>query len=108
VPDRAVTYQLARSVPQDDISYGGVWTLSGQTATAGLGARLDLHYHSEDVYIVLAGHGRIAVTRNGKPLPSIDVDGAKLYTVLSSKTLTDAVLRFAFPPGIRAYSFTFG
>ena len=108
VPDRAVTYQLARSVPQDDISYGGVWTLSGQAATAGPGARLDLHYHAVDVYIVLAGHGRVAVTRNGKPLPSIDVDGAKLYTVLSSKTLTDAVLRFAFPPGIRAYSFTFG
>jgi len=108
VPDRAVEYRLARSVPQDDISFGGVWTLSGQTATAGLGARLAVHYHAEDVYIVLAGHGRIAVTRDGKPLPSIDVDGAKLYTVVSSRTTTDAVLQFAFPPGVRAYSFTFG
>jgi thiol-disulfide isomerase/thioredoxin len=108
VPDRAVEYRLAGSVPQDDISYGGVWTLSAQTATAGLGARLALHYHAEDVYIVLAGHGRITVTRNGKPLPSIVVDGPRLYTVLSSKTETDAVLRFSFPPGIRAYSFTFG
>jgi hypothetical protein len=108
VPDRPVEYRLASSVPQDDISYGGVWTLSAQTATAGLGARLALHYHAEDVYIVLAGHGRITVTRNGKPLPSIVVDGPRLYTVLSSKTETDAVLRFSFPPGIRAYSFTFG
>jgi cytochrome c biogenesis protein CcdA/thiol-disulfide isomerase/thioredoxin len=108
VPDRAVEYRLAGSIPQDDISYGGVWTLSGQTATAGLGARLALHYHAEDVYIVLAGHGRIAVTRNGKPLPPIDVDGDRLYTVLASKTETDGVLQFAFPPGIRAYSFTFG
>jgi len=108
IPDRAVEYRLAQPVPQDDISYGGVWTLSGQTATAGLGARLVLHYHAEDVYIVLAGRGRVAVTRNGKPLPPIDVDGAKLYTVLSSKTATDAVLEFVFSPGIRAYSFTFG
>jgi cytochrome c biogenesis protein CcdA/thiol-disulfide isomerase/thioredoxin len=108
VPDRPVEYRLASPVPQDDISYGGVWTLSGQTATAGLGARLDLHYHAEDVYIVLAGHGRIAVTRDGKPLPPIEVDGAKLYTVLSSKRTTDGVLQFSFPPGIRAYSFTFG
>jgi cytochrome c biogenesis protein CcdA/thiol-disulfide isomerase/thioredoxin len=108
VPDRAADYRLARSVPQNDISYGGVWTLSGQTATAGLGARLALHYHAEDVYIVLAGHGRIFVTRNGRPLPPIDVTGAKLYTVLSSTTATDGVLQFVFPPGIRAYSFTFG
>jgi cytochrome c biogenesis protein CcdA/thiol-disulfide isomerase/thioredoxin len=108
VPDRAVEYRLARSVPLDEISYGGVWTLSGQTATAGLGARLALHYHAEDVYIVLAGHGRVTVTRNNEPLPPLDVDGAKLYTVLASRTETDGVLRFAFPPGVRAYSFTFG
>jgi cytochrome c biogenesis protein CcdA/thiol-disulfide isomerase/thioredoxin len=101
-------YRLAESVPQNDISYGGTWTLSGQTATPGRGARLDLHYHADDVYIVLSGHGRIAVTRNGKPLPPIDVDGAKLYTVLSGTTTTDAVLQFSFPRGVRAYSFTFG
>ena len=108
VRNRPVHYHLASSVPQNDISYGGAWTLSGQTATAGLGARLDLHYHSKDVYIVLSGRGRVSVTRDGKPLPSIDVNGAKLYTVLSSNTTTDAVLQFSFQPGIRAYSFTFG
>jgi cytochrome c biogenesis protein CcdA/thiol-disulfide isomerase/thioredoxin len=108
VPGRAADYRLARSVPQNDISYGGTWTLSGQTATAGRGARLDLHYHAKNVYFVLSGHGRIAVRRGGKRLPPVDVDGAKLYTVLSSGRTTDAVLRFSFSPGIRAYSFTFG
>jgi hypothetical protein len=95
-------------VPQNDISYGGTWTLAGQTATPGPGARLALHYHAKDVYIVLSGHGRIAVTRGGKPLPPIDGDGAKLYTVLSGNATTDGVLRFSVPPGVRAYSFTFG
>lgn len=108
VRDRAAEYRLAKSVPQNDISYGGTWTLSGQTATAGRGARLDLHYHAKDVYMVLAGHGRIAVTRDGKPLPPVAVDGAKLYTVVSSHTTTDAVLELSVPAGIRAYSFTFG
>ena len=108
VRNRPAVYHLATAIPQNDISLGGTWTLSGQTGTAGLGARLGLHYHSKDVYMVLSGHGRVTVTRNGEPLPSIDVDGAKLYTVLSSNTTTDAVLRFSFPPGIRAYSFTFG
>jgi cytochrome c biogenesis protein CcdA/thiol-disulfide isomerase/thioredoxin len=108
VPGRPVDYRLAASIPQNDISYGGIWTLSGQTATAGLGARLALHYHAKDVYMVLAGHGRVAVERDGRQLPPIDVDGAKLYTVVSSNATTDAVLRFSVPPGIRAYSFTFG
>jgi cytochrome c biogenesis protein CcdA/thiol-disulfide isomerase/thioredoxin len=105
---RAADYRLSASVPSNEFSYGGTWTLSGQTATAGLGARLALHYLGKDVYIVLSGHGRVTVTRDGKPLPPIDVTGARLYTVLSSDTTTDAILRFSFSPGIRAYSFTFG
>jgi thiol-disulfide isomerase/thioredoxin len=108
VQGRPTDYHLAASVPQSEFSFGGTWTLAGLTATAGLGARLDLHYLAKDVYIVLAGRGRVAVTRNGKPLPAIDVDGAKLYTVVSSSTTSDALLEFSFPPGVRAYSFTFG
>jgi cytochrome c biogenesis protein CcdA/thiol-disulfide isomerase/thioredoxin len=108
VTNRPVKYRLAKSVPVNDISYGGTWTLSGQTATPGPGARLDLHYHADDVYMVLSGHGRIRVTRDGKPLPPIDVHGARLYTVLSSNATTDGILQFTVPPGVRAYSFTFG
>jgi len=107
-PNRPVDYRLAAAVPQNAISYGGTWLLSGLTATAGLGARIDLHYHAKDVYMVLSGKGRVDVTRNGRALPSIGVDGARLYTVISSATTTDAVLEFTVPPGIRAYSFTFG
>jgi cytochrome c biogenesis protein CcdA/thiol-disulfide isomerase/thioredoxin len=106
--NRATVYRLAKTVPQNDISYGGTWTLSGQIATPGKNARLALHYHSKDVYMVLAGHGRVAVTRDGKRLPSIQVDGSKLYTVLASNTTTDGVLEFQAPPGVRLYSFTFG
>ena len=108
VTNRAAVYRLAKSVPQNDISYGGTWTLAGQTATPGRDARLALHYHAKDVYIVLSGHGRIRVTRNGRSLPPIDVTGAKLYTVLSSNETTDATLDFSVPRGVTAYSFTFG
>ena len=108
VLNRRAHYRLAGSVPANYISYGGTWTLSGQTATPGRGAFLALHYLAKDVYIVLSGHGRLAVTRDGKPLPPIEVDGAKLYTVLSGSARTDGVLRFSVPPGVRAYSFTFG
>jgi hypothetical protein len=90
VAGRPAEYRLAPSVPQGAVSYGGTWTLSGETATVG------------------PGHGRIAVTRDAKPFRSIDVDGARLYTVVSSRRRTDAVLEFFVPAGVRAYSFTFG
>src|SRR5579862_834672 len=108
VAGRETTYGLAASVPENSISLGGRWTLAGQTATAGAGARLRLHYHARDVFIVLGGHGRVTVTRDGRPLQTIDVNADRLYTVRSGKTLGDATLEFAFTPGVRAYSFTFG
>ncbi|MBV8597353.1 MAG: cytochrome c biogenesis protein DipZ, partial [Actinobacteria bacterium] len=102
------SYTLASSVPQNFISYGGNWTLAGQRAIAGLGAKLELHYHAKNVYIVLGGKGRVGVTHDGKPLPPIDVNADRLYTVLTSSTTTDGLLEFSFPPGVDAYSFTFG
>jgi cytochrome c biogenesis protein CcdA/thiol-disulfide isomerase/thioredoxin len=108
VAGRERAYRLAASVPEDAISLGGRWTLAGQTATAGAGARLRLHYHARDVFVVLGGHGRVTVTRKGRTLQTIEVNADRLYTVLSEKTLGDATLELAFTPGVHAFSFTFG
>jgi len=108
VVGKPTTYTLAPSIPQNDISYGGEWTLAGQIATAGLGAQLDLHFVAEKVYVVLGGKGRVTATLDGKKLAPIVVDADRLYTVLSGGTTRTGVLRLAFTPGVRAYSFTFG
>jgi thiol-disulfide isomerase/thioredoxin len=108
VVGRAADYIAATAVPQNAITYGGEWTLTGETATAGLGADLALHFHAQDVYIVLSGNGTVTTELNGKPLRTLRVRSAKLYTVLTSPTTHDGVLRFRFTPGLRAYSFTFG
>ena len=105
---KPATYTLARNIPQNDISFAGVWMLSGQVAEPGLGATLGLHFHAKDVYIVLGGHGRVGVTIDGKRRPTVKVDADKLYTVFTSATTMDAQLRLMFTPGVRAYSFTFG
>ncbi|HUZ15001.1 MAG TPA: cytochrome c biogenesis protein DipZ [Gaiellaceae bacterium] len=108
VPGREKTYRLAASVPEDSISFGGRWTLAGQAATAGSGARLRLHYHARDVFAVLGGHGRVTVTLRGRPPQTIDVNADRLYTVLSGRAIADSTVELAFTPGVRAYSFTFG
>jgi cytochrome c biogenesis protein CcdA/thiol-disulfide isomerase/thioredoxin len=105
---KPATYALAPAIPQNDISFGGVWTLSGQIAQPGVGATLGLHFHAKDVYIVLGGRGRVGVTIDGKQRPPVNVDADKLYTLYTSAATTDAQLRLTFTPGVRAYSFTFG
>ena len=108
VVGKAADYVEARVVPQNFISYGGEWTLSGQTATAGLGATLALHFHAKKVYIVLTGQGKVTVTLGARRVRTLDVNTARLYTVLESTATRDGTLRFRFTPGVRAYSFTFG
>ena len=107
VAGRAAAYVEARSIPQNAISYGGDWKLAGQTATAGLGARLGLHFHAQKVYIVLTGRGHVVATVRGHT-QTIEVGAARLYTVFSSQRTVDGTLQLRFSPGIEAYSFTFG
>jgi len=95
-------------VPRDSISFGGDWTLSGQTALAGPGARLELNFHAGDVYIVLGGRGRVTTLLDGKPLGSISVTSDRLYTVFSSRLAQNGLLELRFTPGVQAFSFTFG
>jgi cytochrome c biogenesis protein CcdA/thiol-disulfide isomerase/thioredoxin len=108
VTSRPNGFRLASRIPQNDFSYGGVWTLDPQVAEAGLGATLALHFHAADVYIVLTGHGTVTAEVNGKPIPSIHVTADKLYTVVSGPKARDATLTLHFAPGVGAYSFTFG
>jgi cytochrome c biogenesis protein CcdA/thiol-disulfide isomerase/thioredoxin len=108
VVGKAADYVEATAVPQNFISYGGEWTLAGQTATSGLGATLALHFHAKKVYIVLTGHGKVTATLGTRRVRTLNVNAAQLYTVLTSATTRDGVLLFRFTPGVRAYSFTFG
>ncbi len=108
VPGRQASYRLAASLPEDALSFGGRWKLVRQAAIAGPGARLRLHFHARNVSVVLGGHGRVTVTRDGRPLPPIEVTADRLYRVLSGTEIADGILQLTFTPGVRAYSFTFG
>jgi cytochrome c biogenesis protein CcdA/thiol-disulfide isomerase/thioredoxin len=107
-PDTTATYTLPTSVPQNGVAYGGSWHVGAERIVAGAGARLRLHFHAEDVYVVLGGHGTVQALVNGKPVGKLVVDAEKLYTVRSSRKVADALLELRFSPGVQAYSFTFG
>jgi cytochrome c biogenesis protein CcdA/thiol-disulfide isomerase/thioredoxin len=107
-PDRPAAYWFAGSLPENELTYAGYWTVGPEKIVAGPAARLRLHFHAEDVYVVLGGHGTVHALVDGKPAGVLRVDSFRLYTVRASHRIADATLELRFTPGVEAYSFTFG
>src|SRR4051794_28948238 len=102
-------YRFPATLAQDDLAYAGSWRIEGQRAVALRDARLRLHFHAKDVYLVLGGKGSIGVLVNGRPVKTVRVSGiARLYTLLASRQVRDALLELRFSPGVSGYAFTFG
>jgi len=106
--DRVATYSFPASLTQDSFAYAGKWKVEGERIVAGDQARLRLHFQARSVHLVLEGRGLLSLKLNGKPLPPVRVDGARLYTLVTQKGAADGLLDLGFTPGLSAYAFTFG
>jgi thiol-disulfide isomerase/thioredoxin len=102
-------YTYAKSLPVDNLTYGGRWTVGPEQITAGEGAGLRINVHASDVFLVLAGSGTVDATLDGKPLAPVEVSGVPtLYSILAGSRPQRGVLELHFTPGLSAYAFTFG
>ena len=108
VHDRLAPYRLPKSLPRDELAYGGMWKVGAERIVAGRGATLQLHVHAEKIYLVLGGRGRVRVTIGGKAAAAVEVDAYRLYTLRDGASPADGLLQLAFTPGVVAYAFTFG
>ncbi len=106
--DRRATYRFPASLTQDSFAYAGTWKVEGERIVSGDHASLRLHFQARNVHLVLAGRGLLRVKLNGTTLPAVQVDGARLYTLVTQKAAADGVLDLGFTPGLSAYAFTFG
>jgi cytochrome c biogenesis protein CcdA/thiol-disulfide isomerase/thioredoxin len=103
------TYHLPKTLPLGGFALDGTWTDRAQEATAGAGARLQLHYLASKVYLVVGGSGTLSVTVNGRHTQTIAIHGVpKLYTLAQTKTSQKGMLDLKASPGVQAYDFTFG
>jgi cytochrome c biogenesis protein CcdA/thiol-disulfide isomerase/thioredoxin len=108
-PNRFFDYKPATKLPVSAVTYVGPWNVMREQMVSGLGGAIRLHYRARDVYIVLGGKGRVQALVDGEPIGTINVNGFRLYTAVQSEPeIGEAVLELRFPPGIAAYSFTFG
>jgi cytochrome c biogenesis protein CcdA/thiol-disulfide isomerase/thioredoxin len=106
--DRLATYSFPASLTQDSFAYAGKWKVEGERIVSGDNARLRLHFQARTVHLVLTGRGFVAIKANGKTLPAVRVNGARLYTLVTQKDPSDGMLELSFTRGLAAYAFTFG
>ncbi|MBS1677826.1 MAG: cytochrome c biogenesis protein DipZ [Actinobacteria bacterium] len=107
---------------ENELSYGGEWTIEEQPVTAGKGARLDLNFGARRVYLVLGSPGkprRVKVLLDGRPIaPAADgsdvhngyvkVTNQRLYNLVELPKVEHHVLELVPEAGVQGYAFTFG
>ncbi len=108
VEDKAHGYTLPRGLLDNELAFGGVWTVGDERAVAGLSAGLRLQYRARNVYLVLTGKGSVRVLVDGKPERTVQVAGDRLYTLVERDKIGDHLLELHLTPGVAAYAFTFG
>jgi cytochrome c biogenesis protein CcdA/thiol-disulfide isomerase/thioredoxin len=109
-PDREYPYVFPRRrLLQDELAYAGFWTVTPEHISAGRQARLRLRFQANDIFIVLAGEGRVQALVDSRPVRTISVSGTpRLYTVARFGSLERGLLELRFSPGVGGYAFTFG
>ncbi|RZU63964.1 cytochrome c biogenesis protein CcdA [Microterricola gilva] len=104
-------FRLPSEQPADSFALGGQWTLGTQSIEAAPGTgngEIRLNYTAAEVRMVLAGSGTVTVNVNGER-SSIEVSGVpRSYELLGTDAVATGALTVTLPPGVQAFSFTFG
>ena len=108
VEGKAGTYTFPLGLDDNELAFGGVWTVERERAVAGREARLRLRYRAGDVFLVLTGRGTVDVVVDGEPERTVRVRGDRLYTLVDRPKNGEHLLELRFSPGVAAYAFTFG
>jgi thiol-disulfide isomerase/thioredoxin len=106
--DGEVSYALPTSLGENELAFGGRWTVEDERAVAGRDARLRLSYRARDVFLVLTGRGAVDVLVDGQRERRVRVAGDRLYTLVERGEIASHQLDLRFSPGVAAYAFTFG
>ncbi len=108
--DEEADYRFpSRPLRSDQLAYAGRWTVEPSRIVARRDARLRLDFQANDIFLVLAGRGRVEALVDGRRVRTVPVSGTpRLYTIARYPSLTNGLLELRFSPGLEGYAFTFG
>jgi len=106
----------------DHFAYRGSWKISGESATAGPGAAIDVSFKASRVFLVLGSPGgarEVRVLLDGEPLPDelagddvsggvARIDEQRLYRLVELPSAKRHTLTLEVGAGVEGYAFTFG
>jgi cytochrome c biogenesis protein CcdA/thiol-disulfide isomerase/thioredoxin len=102
-------YRFPATLPQDFLAYAGRWTVEPSRIVADTNARLRLRFQARDIYLVLAGSGRVRTFVDGRAGRTVVVSGTpRLYTIARFPKVRRGLLELRFSRGLEGYAFTFG
>jgi thiol-disulfide isomerase/thioredoxin len=122
ITDGVHDFGTQQAPPTDDLSYGGVWTITSDAATAGPGAALELSFHARRVFAVLGSPNaprQVRVLLDGRPINArvggtdvkagrMSVGQQRLYSVVNLARVETHRLTLLPDSGVTGYAFTFG
>jgi cytochrome c biogenesis protein CcdA/thiol-disulfide isomerase/thioredoxin len=116
LPEPPVTgtrvYPGVADLPPSHFALKGVWSVTGESATAVRGAQLDARFISKKVFLVMSSRGRrprkVRVLLDGRPLREVTVTGDDLYRLVELERAGEHHLTLRFEDGVAGYAFTFG
>jgi thiol-disulfide isomerase/thioredoxin len=100
----------ASSSWRDNLAYlGGRWYGSGgyMNLDEGIG-EVGLIFNAKKVNIVAGGAGMISVSLNGEKIGDVEVDGGRLYNLVSLDSYGRHTLEIGIEGDVQIYTFTFG
>jgi cytochrome c biogenesis protein CcdA/thiol-disulfide isomerase/thioredoxin len=107
--DLEYDYRFPAHLPQDFLAYAGRWTVEPSRIVADTNARLRLRFQARDIYLVLAGSGRVRTFVDGHEGRTVVVSGTpRLYTIARFPKVRRGLLELRFSRGLEGYAFTFG
>jgi thiol-disulfide isomerase/thioredoxin len=98
--------------PLNGFSFGGRWSITGESATAVRDASVTTRFQAQRVYLVMRSRGdrprRVQVSVDGHAQRAVTVRRDRLYQLVNLPRAGEHRLRVRLAPGVSGYAFTFG
>jgi thiol-disulfide isomerase/thioredoxin len=107
------SYPGVTRIALNEVALKGTWNVGSQSVAAvSSGASIELGFQAAKVYLVMTSAQnvprQVTVLLDGQRYSTVTVGGQRLYQLVSLPSDQQRALTVQVPPGVSAYSFTFG